>query len=314
MACKYYDKSKGGADHVHCDFVRSSVSKEFRKFCQNDGEGCPYLGSDEALEPIDKGVEGYEIRIDDEEETTEETDMVPKEETSGDKESFWEKLSDIFLDIGLWFSVDCPDWLKYTIIGGGVALMLAAVIWIGVTFNWIGPKISVSVPEAVDTGNMSLYSVHIDTEKDFKVYRAKFRGKNTCKLSTKTGPIEVYLDNGGVSAWLSSESLGGLEHKKLTDFSYEDVKAQMVRTVIVKLQNLSEEALTGVTMTVTDSVGNVLQWVAMEPGVYAVLLPVDAGQETLLFEVAGYKRVFTEVDMTEPLVRLQVTLEGSGNP
>ena len=65
MACKYYDKSKGGADHVHCDFVRSSVSKEFRKFCQNDGEGCPYLGSDEALEPIDKGVEDYEIRIDD---------------------------------------------------------------------------------------------------------------------------------------------------------------------------------------------------------------------------------------------------------
>ena len=107
---------------------------------------------------------------------------------------------------------------------------------------------------------------------------------------------------------LGTTHLFTLNTSVVADITYAEALEQMVRPVIIRLNDSAGNTLAGIALNVTDDQGSALSWVDLGGGQYAVLLPNQTAVRTITVSAAGYQSLSVKVDADERLSILAVTL------
>ena len=194
----------------------------------------------------------------------------------------------------------------------GIVLLLSVVLGLlftGMDFlGFLGPWVQMQLPEGIDTKGISLYAVNRSSERSFQVRDEKFDQTGLCKLRAFKDFSDIYLEQDGSSVWLGTAHLLNLNTAVVEDVTYEEIVEQMVRPLILQLKDENGSLSSQLPLTIHDTAGNPLSYLAISPDSYAVLLPNDFPSQTLTLRLAGYVPCEIPVDATQRLSMMALSL------
>lgn len=160
----------------------------------------------------------------------------------------------------------------------------------------------------VDAEEFTLRSLSLSPEHLYDTKKADFDETGFGSMRLREGPNEIWLEYDGVSFLLGSFVGDGKVDYPAENVDLRQLQAQMVRPLLLTLQDGNQVPVVTDQLTVTGPSGQSMTVMATGDGTYVVLLPNDAICPALTFYVEGFEPLTVSADLSDRIAGAVLTL------